>query len=167
MAYSTWRDLAVAYVLIISRQLGWRLKKIQTASTRSIYVHLRHPAGTRAVIRLSDHRSRSISDRRSHFSVRQKGSGRLRGLERFLIHRLDAGAAAAQAAATPPQRKEAAGNTSQGTGDEERSNRRQPDQEKENAGGFGAAAAPPHLKQSSYCLCVGSCSPNHQNEISK
>lgn len=83
-----WSQLITAFVTCEARRLGWEIERVCVAQTGSVYVDIRQ-GNHRATIRVSDHRpSRRQWRRRSMFSVRRGGLGRLDSLERFLYSRM-------------------------------------------------------------------------------
>lgn len=57
--YSTWRELVAAFVAVEARRGGWEVVSVQrAASTRTLYVKLRHADGIKVRVRVSDHRAR-------------------------------------------------------------------------------------------------------------
>lgn len=90
MDYSTWRELATAFVRVSAAADGWSVESVKVAKTATAYVRLRHRSGCLAVVRLSDHRPRrGYGDRL--LSIRQRATGRLRMLGTFLARCVGAG----------------------------------------------------------------------------
>lgn len=86
LEFDVWRDLAIAYVRVTARALGWSVSVIKRSkTTRSVYLELECPElGTRQV-RLSDHDRRGTNWPGSTvFSVKQRYTGRFRELAAWL-----------------------------------------------------------------------------------
>ena len=81
LPFVVWRDLAVAFVCIVAVQVGWSVRSVEVARSGTAYVKLARDA-VKLRVRLADHVARGRSDREFH--VRQRSTGRLRGLRTWL-----------------------------------------------------------------------------------
>lgn len=116
--YQRWVTVATKIAAEVVRLAGGVVRSVRDAPTGSRYVECRL-YGERVVVRLADHRSWYVGNRRRVFSVRWRASARLAELPRWLESFMAERAAlrhAAELAITPSASRERVSERDQATG---------------------------------------------------
>ena len=71
LEFGQWRSEVAAFVMLEAMRRGWRLLRIARSKTQgeSWYLHFKRDGWKRVVVRLSDHRSSSVAQRRRYLML--------------------------------------------------------------------------------------------------